>query len=183
MERSVLVWEQKSPFEVYWLCCLELVMVLLWTCFHMYKDRNSFWPFFFPTTIIKHIRIPNSEASFRGVREGLCSSKWTQILLVHRFEKHWGKQRKSWNHTARGMLQRPCRSGYSWRMRWRCSITTSRSKMQRSSCWLPRRGWDLSSCDLPTVLFSHPHCPLPFLCPSTSLPLLVLLLDKEISWW
>lgn len=92
--------------------------------------------------------------------EGLNVNGQTHFLCPHRFGRPWEKQRRSSNHTAHGMLLRPCRSGCSWHMKWRCSTTTSRSKMPRSSCWWPRRGWGLLSCWPPFALF--------FLC---SLPL------------
>ena len=92
----------------------------------------------------------------------------THILLAHRYGRPWGKQRRSWNRIAHGMLQRPFRSGCSWPMRWRYNTTTSRSKMPRSSCWWPRRGWDMPSCC--TLLSSLPHpLHLPFFLFSASL--------------
>ena len=96
----------------------------------------------------------------------------TRILLAHRYGRPWGKQRRSWNRIAHGMLQRPFRSGCSWPMRWRCSTTTSRSKMPRSSCWWPRRGW---ACP-PAALFSPP-------CPTPSLALFPpLCLSISLCW-
>lgn len=99
----------------------------------------------------------------QSVGEGLNVNKQTHFLCPRRFGRPWGKPRRSWSHTAPGTLLRPFRSGCSWRTRWRCSTTTSRSKMPRSSCWWPRRGWGLLSCGpplpsplLPALFFLNP---------------------------
>lgn len=100
--------------------------------------------------------------------EGLNVNSQAHFLCPHRFARPWGKQRRSLNRTAHGMLLRPCRSGCSWHMKWRCSTITSRSKMPRSSCWWPRRGWGLLSCWPPFALFP-PNCPLLFMLPPSVL--------------
>lgn len=75
------------------------------------------------------------------VHFSLCAHlAWPIVETCCRYAWHWRRQRRSWSHGVAGRHQSLYRNGCSSPMRWKCSTTTSRSKMLNGNSWWPKKG-------------------------------------------